>query len=787
MFNMDLAEKDVTTSFTTTSFSTWSGPDVENDSPPLPPVRGSDDLIKGETATWSDRLFCITDFANVGTSIGPGISPDYGAIDILHFVRQEFEPFKRMYKRYAGFRYDAIDVRITATAPKAMVGGIFVGWWPYVDFFDEGPSGTRDVYLDNAFEENCIAFINSANTSLMLLGDSTDVQFAIPWSFKQPYLPTHWIEIEEPNSDQSFRPVPGWPILYWKMAPGTAFVSSISSFPAKIQIYLKFVNPVYYGPIEDTQPGARFEVQSGAEPLAAAAIAMAAEEGISYIADAMMGPATPGESNKAADPSGSYSEPQAVQMSYFGDTTSTGFPTTHPIFRADMLPTPAYKAPTIHDFLSRPQLIRTLSSGETHSIVVSPFAMDDYRGSTYFGYFGMINQLWRGTIIFDVVVAGHDFVELEVEIKVLFPGGTIGGPHIDHQPTYRGIFSGSKTVTVPFPYLYPMDYLPVYDKGPQPDNTRAITGMLSISVRVVSTMLDVVPVIPTYLFARAGPDFKFYQPYPPGLYNISQSSLIRSRDFEKMEPQVNLPNTRMAEVFETTAQVTPDPKIYASYDTVYEYMKLWARAIPFADYNNSGDEEPIPDAATGLVSPCWFPPVDRARYVQDDNSWFCTQDYVSYLSILFLYWRGSIGAKIAFAKDMRSDHITFGHVAIGPIVDREPARMPWTADNGVLPPEANFGIGAVATPLDLQPVLEVSVPYRGLNLWGYTIYNMYQRGVGTDSDLKPGGVHTNIELVNGSGLLADSMYRKIDSDFALCFESVLPPYAYWRYRGHAKP
>lgn len=800
---MDLPEKDVVTSFNTTSFSTWSGPVAENDAPSLPPVRGEDNLIKAENATWSDRLFCITDYATDGTSLGPGLSPDFSAVDILHFTKNDFEPFRRMYRRYAGFRYDSIEVRVTATAPKSLVGGIFVGWWPYIDFFDETPSGTRNVYLDNAYAENCITFINSANANLMLFGDSADITFSIPWSFKTPYLPTRWIYTELPNGTQDTRPCPGWPLLWWKLAPSTAFVSSITTYPAKIQVFIKYVNPRFYGPIADVVSPSDFTKQSGAEPLAAAAVAMAADAGVSFISDAMFGSQTPAATNSAVDQSGTYAEPQAVQMSYFGDTQSTDFPSTHPIFRPDMLPSPDYKPPSIHNFLTRPQYIGSMTTGSHKLVAVNPFGLDDYKGQNYFGYFGLINQLWRGTIIFDVVVANHDFVELQLEAKISFPANyDLKG--MEYQPTYRGAFSGSKMLTIPVPYLYPGDYQPVYDSPPDYDNTRSSTIFLDLDLSVISTMLDTVPVVPAYLFARAGPDFRFYQPYPPGLYNVEgitpatnrpppdkkhlivgvkkkQTKKKTTKDLSGMTKQINLPTTKIAEVFETTAEVTPDPGIYAAYDTVYDYMKLWSRSVSFIDYLPS--EEPDTNPTVGLTSPCWFPPVDRARYVEDDNSWFCTQDYVSYLSHLFLYWRGSIATKVAFSSN-RSDTITFGYISLAPIVSRTQARTPWSFAPGALPPNANFGAGTVATPYDLQPVLEVSVPYRGLNIWGHCIFNAYQRGIGTDSDFRPASVYTNIELVNDDGVLADSTYRKIDSDFALCFESVLPPYAFWRNRGN---
>ena len=202
-------------------------------------------------------------------------------------------------------------------------------------------------------------------------------------------------------------------------------------------------------------------------------------------------------------------------------------------------------------------------------------------------------------------------------------------------------------------------------------------------------------------------------------------------------------------------------------------MKIWSRSVSFFDYNNT-TEEPIPEPGVGLSSPCWFPPVDRSRNLAADNSWYCTQDYVSYLSHLFLYWRGSIATKVAVSKN-RSTTATFVYASLSHSSFHTQSRTPWSFAPSDLPPNANFGVGAVATPVDLQPVFEVSVPYRGYTVWGYTIINAYSRGVGRLDDLQPPLARNNIETVNSSDVLADSTYRKVDSDFAFCLESTLPP------------
>ena len=111
---MDIAETSRSTEFISDSIlSTWSGPTTLVTPAPLSSVRESDDLIKAESADWTKRLFCLTDYEFDGTSLGPGLSPDYGFLDVLHIARFYYLPLMTVANHYTGFRYDAIEIRVT--------------------------------------------------------------------------------------------------------------------------------------------------------------------------------------------------------------------------------------------------------------------------------------------------------------------------------------------------------------------------------------------------------------------------------------------------------------------------------------------------------------------------------------------------------------------------------------------------------------------------------------------------------------------------------------------------
>lgn len=820
---MDISEKQSTTDFSTTSnLSTWVGPDILTQPDAVSSVRGDDAQIKFEAADWTKRLLCLSDANQVGRELGPGISPDYGFHDVLEIMKGNYLPYQTMAPHYTGFRYDSIEIRVTISAPKALVGGLFVGWYPFVDYFDETVKGTIDVYLDNDFGVNCIPFLNSANTQFMFLSEAADCVFTIPWTFKYPYMPTSWILAENSNGSQDQRPCTGWPIIFWKLAQNASYVSTIA-MAATFEVYAKFNNPRFVGPINWES----FEKQSGLEPLGAAALGAAAETGLSYIASVLSDSSETSSvtSVTSQNAPGTYAEPQAVQMSYFGDTTTVGFPEAKPIFRGEMTMPSHASVPSVHDYLSRPQYLFSGHTGEgLWRVPITPnYSSSTKTGYSMFDYFSLVNQYWRGTLIYEIMIANHDFIECFLEVSVSFPGGSTGT--IDQVPTLRTVFSGSKRVTVPVPYLFPLDYMPIADEFNESPYVGGLSAYLHINLVVRSTMLNVSPSVPFYVFLRAGPDFKFYQPYPPGLYHMEDDlemvrvprqekadlQVVKAKpsstkaknknknknkketkavkqltkaDFYNMQKQIFLPLADETELADMGASITPDPGVLAACDTVYDYMKVWSRCVSFIDYDNDGDEEPIPNPSIGLSSPCWFPPVDRSRFATEDNSWFCTIDYVSYFSHLFLYWRGSIATKVAVSQN-RTEPATYVYASLSAPAGRQPARAPWSFAPSDLPPDANFGAGAVATPVELQPVFELSIPYRGFNVWGYCIYNAYSRGICRGVDIPPPLVRNNIQTVNDDGVLADSTYRKIDADFALCQESVLPPVSYWRNRGHS--
>lgn len=776
---------------TTTNLSEVVGPGLltedRMDSPPR-----LDDQGPGDTFTWSSRLIDLTalKFGGVnGVPFGPADATKHIYFNVLDTMKS-WPMHSSVKDRYYGFSYDSIKFRVTLSNPKNLVGACVAGWFPYVDYFDESPLGTFDTWVGN--REMQTTLINSTDSQLMLYGSAQDVQVTVPWSFKFPMFTTQW-QRELNESSQDGRPPHGAPIFYvTQIGYGPSAVSELAS-TAYLRVYAEFVGLKYFGPQD------MYVAQSGVEAvLPAAALGAAAETGLSYLTDQIIS-AAGGDDFSSAKP-GNFDNPQAVQMSYFGDTTSVDYPQTRPIFK-DGLPSPANTPDeSIASYISKPFLAEVFKNEDSYSFLyLDPTGISGNKMSAcnYLNYFAMMSRYWRGGMELTFVIPSHPLVETELTVCVDYDSTLpVTALSFDNRATHRSVRSGSYSVCVPIPFLNVSDYRPVFDYFERPE--RAVLppiARIAYRLRVIGTMLDIEPDIQILVFANASKDFCFYQPYPPGLYNVSEFVPIPREAKEKIKERVSLKGKRFiaqvglpfgdeTERADMRAVSLPDPGILVPIRKMSDFMKIWSRAVPFSDYTTGpGAREPIADASIGFNSPVWFPPIDWARDVESDNSWYFTNDYVAMISCLYLYWRGTMGYKIiaSSTRDV-ADYMFVSLTGINRNEYRAKTHSPFGESINNLPADSNFGTGCVATPVALQPVLEVSIPYRGSNVWGNVIWTSYTRGVARVGDLPPSGVVTGIQLVDDNNLY-DTMFRKIDDDFALCVPSTLPPPTLWLKRG----
>lgn len=739
----------------------------------------NDGLTIGEDKVVPDHL----DFANRTFEFFPEVlNVDYIPYGPSNFgtkmwnIWQLFKSSKvlsNMLDYYEGVTYDSIQFRFTLSNPKGISGSVVVGGGPHVNWFGVPFGQYETKYSQNNMTIQSLMLAPEAH--LMSFSEAKDVIFTLPWQSNTSYWPTQAI-LNYSGSSDSNNLWPGVPVTFCQSL-SAEYVSSVTD-SARLRMFITFTGLRWLGPrvLTTSLAKAKFVRQSGLEPAAMVAMVdAAAVVGSEILSNAFE--ASRSSFDHEGESVGTYDAPQAVQMSYVGDSTSVGAPPVSPIFRSWM-DNPRLDHEVL-DFLKRPQWIGSHLTGQSKTYYanpVAPLGLSGLNGSnqqcTYFRFFSKVNSYWRGTIKIHFVIMAHPAVEVSYNLRIVYPPfSTSTTSQMSQNSVYTGIVSGVRHIVVPMPYLTVLDHLPILDnKATTLSEFLAVTpsGVIG-NFEVVSTMLDVQPVIPVEVFISAGDDFEFLQPRPVGFSEVENAVFVE---------QIGIPWE--PDVFETRAKVQNSTHTLVPCRKIEDYCKIWSRAIPYSSYDSN--DEPIPTVQAG-VTPCWFPMEGAgAAYTLDvNNSWFVTNDFVSFLSSLFLYYRGSIAFKIV-ANPRRTVTGDFLYLSLSSGIARQPANNPYTYDNYQLPPSANFGFGTVVTPFNLQPVLEVTIPQRSYTRW--SLCNPRQLDAASawstyNPDRFPGSVTTNVVLQEPSADLQDALYRKVGCDYALAVETWIPPPTLW--------
>jgi len=519
----------VKTQVSRSDLSDWSGAPVTKSDPVLDVVK-HEDRVAVDHMDYGLRGY---DLFNEGYSFdtllyGPASAPL--SIYNLTNLMKNSKTFQDMIKYFEGVAYDSVEFRITCSNPKGLVGGFCVGVYPHVQWNGSSFQDQR-LYFDlNLMTRQHLML--SPSSELVTYGEAKDVVFDIPWQYNVPYLPRYYIQnFDDTTPATAGNPLwPGTPVIYF-VSLGASYVSTLS-FPAQIRVYVKFKNLRFSGPSlliggldSDARKMGRIRPQSGVETLipAAMAAAMSAANniGMEILTDSV--PSVNPTASESAN-TGTYEDPQAVQLAYVGDSTKYGPPSTTPIFRpwAD-----STKKHPISDLISQPQYLMTTDTSvpalALYANPTAPRGTNDLIGNdqccTYLRYFSQASSYWRGTIIFDFVIMGHPMVEVGYNFQILYP------PHSDGATTFfsqnsilKGLCSGTYRVSVPMPYMVPLDHIQIIDNHASSDEigNNSCSALVAI-FKVISTALDAPPTIPISVFIRAGDDFQYLQPYSIGL------------------------------------------------------------------------------------------------------------------------------------------------------------------------------------------------------------------------------------------------------------------------------
>lgn len=690
-------------------------------------------------------------------------------------------PLMQACELYHGAVWDSISVTISLSAPKGLTGAIVVGAFPYYNWFNPTSIAELNTRMTST-SELIQSLLSGDNCRLMYLSESKDVTFEIPWTYQQTYIQRQALQVAFGTSTSSI--VPGTPIVFIHTLSARAVSSTTTN--SQVRIFYQFKNLRFVCPAVITSPlrNTRTMRQSGVEEVMATAFAVdeVANAGSEIMAAMGLGSIF-GEEVESEFKEGSYERPTAVQMAYAGDTTSNGPPPTSPIF-FEMATSKLPRHP-VSDFIGRKQYLMKMTTGGSSEIFYNsptfPYGVSQIgkHMATWLRYFSMLNTFWRGTMVYSFVILGHPMVETKYSFVLSYPPeSTTVTPNLSTASVLRGVCSGVTIVEVPMPFAFQSDHAPIVDAL----NVSAINFLSTVSsavvasFEVVSTMLDVAPVMDILVFVSAGKDFSFYQPYAPGANNVVSSG-FEKHSLTEAQCGLDPPNV----VFQTRAKEVGPSNLMVRCENVEDYTRYWSRCIPYSDLSGG---EPSPDLQIGLITAGWWVTDSAAYAYETQNSWYVTQDYLSFISCLFMFYRGSIAAKIFCIPTTE----TYKYVQVMPQpYARQQTHTPFTTAAVALPANVNLGDGTVVTPGGLQPVIDLTVPYRSVYFWRATdVVANYEKSPlpGSANPAAAGWIRHNIDLQVPGGDLNDAVFRKSGPDLAFAVPINMPPPNLWMSRGY---
>jgi len=829
------------TTTTDSGLSTVVGPEVIASEP----IDSFVPIIKrmySEDYPWFNREFEI--WPENPLSFSPsGGSPNQSFQLMTILLREQTNNLMR---RYAYFRWDTIDVRLTFTAPKNLTGAFTCAIIPYCSNWG--------LWTDDLVGVTNSQIMLREDSHFVDIGESYDVKMTFPWSFKYPMFNIDWLldpsgykpEGDTPNIAAQF--LAGDPILCLNKI-FLAWVTSVTSYGVAVKGYCKFNGMKFFGPcIADPSGGTEVQfAQSGmfeniAKPLLNQVgnqlMKEATEAGTAYVKSKVCettgflcegdtgGGGEPSNHEEESDYVGFGGQTVATLTSTLGDTLSTSRSPIMPIFgtrrgRPVGAPVRGKDAHHINHFLSRPAPIgyftaTGLSSSScflsnniwaNHNQIVD-IDGQNFPATTWIRYFKPLARHWRGTVMMHFVICGHAMVECEFTTVLTYNVNTSVPTRegFNSYDTHRTVFSGSKTVTVPMPYLTHDDYSTYGVAAKINDIYDAATTYVSATLTVRATMLDATPVIPCFVFYTIGNDFKLFQPVAPGVslnprYTAPSSELEKSvviaNPKKKKDPnivysQVQINSIQSGEFQMVDCYNTPDAGLLKPLTTIEDLMSIWSRGSTAWD---SPSEDtyytwrklafPVPWSTNTLFKSTFYPD----GY---DVSIWAKLDYIGYLSSIFLFWKGEIAYKtivpLTIAEEYGNSYLS---VALGTPLSFTDYEESCDDDTYLVAPVVNPGNGCIISDPSINPVLEFSFGYRGTTALGDTRWGTQSKYVNSGTNFlqnlaTPSTISSN--LFHTEQQIEDfAVLRKIGRGFALFTECLPPPQPIYLYRGLTDP
>lgn len=716
---------------TRSNLSDWVGDEILTSQSLLSGVRVGEDRALPNHSSVDHRMYSV--ISPSSNSLNDTINVGPGDMDVRVFpIHRVFQnpALEAMSRLYSYVSYDSVDVTISMSDPKGLLGAFVAGYYPYVPWF-QTRSSSLEASRHSVNDMTKQRLMLSPESHLAHFSAAQDVKFSVPWTLPSPHVAVEKLWSNNAGISQFVNY--GEPVLYVCPLAATSLDPN-SEVTAKVRMYVKFNNLRWFGAhVTSAQSGLETAMAIGA----GLAVESAVSAGAEIVSDAVSTFVGGGvDDDEVPD---SYNDPIAVQPAYVGDSTRVGPPPNTPIFTRFMR---AAQNDSVHKFLSTPQYLSLFQFPSTGPITLWANPVDPYGGSlsnpngtaTYFNFFSQMAQFWRGTINFHFVICGHPFVEVEYVCSISYPDRNFQGFNMGTFQVLKGVCSGNFHIKVPMPYLNYLDHLPILDLRTADITTEIRTmssSLVNFDARIVGSNVPFGSTVPVLIFMSAGEDFEFSQPFSVGLNHTENVRRVQSKgalppiagsknssitselqsgtidaafkvlsvvdcdDYIVMHIRVgtdkhpcppaivyvncdeyDLPDVHETQaqvglvppnvVFQTNAKTQENLDFMPSIGSVTDFANIWSRSLPYSEYD--ADDEPIADI-TFAGSPVSWPTYggSAAWTANVNNSWFVTCDYLAMVSSMYLYYKGSIGLKVIVYPDTDLTEDLYKFVSLQPV------------------------------------------------------------------------------------------------------------------------
>jgi len=572
--------------------------------------------------------------------------------------------------RYSYFNFTGVTVEIVVTSLPQQYGVIKVAkmpWFPGTDIVDSS------WITDDWFARDPV---------LLPVTDQASYSVTMPYLYSHPLYPMYadfTLHPDLSNSELGHM---------WQLAIYPFFDRTDSAVDANITValYVNFESPQVSAPVEhvfstsltttttrattekvataqmDTTAGvAGFGTVAAGAFVAFKAATGTAQDVISTTQKAI------GLRREFGKMMGSeHEKPASMQQDPYGELSSPGVTSSRSLLYNPIIMTPPQvygdqaRIHGMYDIMRNNPMLYTLQvlpQGTALNLYPSPNphvqAGVNFHTS-YMEYFSQFFKWWRGSMEFSVVMFTSPFISARMKFAFCY-GRAADGSTVGDISTVTRTVKGQSTFAVEIPWIRSYSRMPTFD-GEGASGIPLIYPILEVTAEKVIGVGDRTPAVVIAVFLRPGEDFAFEDP-----------QLVHSDVVAPVVAQMN--TQQFFEVVEVMPGYKKEPAGQWAV-SIEDFLSRWSvRGVP---------TDPLHTFRT----------IEFSNYAVAKSNW-------DWLSPLFLFNSGEISYKLRGSS-------TGNTVMV----------MPWFEFGSSGADVFNPGSGMAAVDTDLQPIMEVDIPFR---------------------------------------------------------------------------